>query len=515
MAIHRYDDRVSCRERENIMILLHRFHHLSNPRFVGIVLLLYLVFRLPLLLLWPPPMVDEGLFASTAKTLLDTGHLGTTAVKGLESHVYWQPPVYFLALVPVIKMAGYTLTTLRMFSVLISMGVMVLVFILGLKLADAAAAKVAIIVLACDPRFVNTVAFVRMDGLCMLFILVALMLLVRPLFMNRSLNTLVMGVALALAVLTHPLGLIAVTVFTIYILFRSSPGTQEKWREVLLLVSPLAVGAIVWGIYILQDPNSFLVQMKFQFARKDRPTLPVIANVFHHYRLYPLSLAIPCAGLLYVVHRAIRFRGKVVPLAILQTVLTMVVFAKYEIPYHVYIAPLGAISAGMLVVEFWRSSKKVKRYLAAGCLSLILVNTVPVFCSLNYIHHFQIADETNYDKFCELVSRHIPAGASIIGWGTPSVYWGLYTGRPDIEYRDIAIVDSLSGNVLIREAGYVVSTRAFSIDDDEVALQKRREYLSALCVRNGADLKFVAEVGRKVRFAYSAEIYQIVHRPGL
>ena len=85
------------------MRLIAWFQDMSGSLFLAGVIGLYLVLSLSLLLTWPPPMIDEALFASTARTLLDQGHLGTTMVRGLESRVYWQPPVYFIVLTPVIE----------------------------------------------------------------------------------------------------------------------------------------------------------------------------------------------------------------------------------------------------------------------------------------------------------------------------------------------------------------------------------------------------------------------------
>ena len=490
-----------------------RLREMSPGVFLACAIALYLLWSVPLLLKWPPPLADEDLFASAARTLLHQGYLGTTIVKGLESHVYWQPPVYFLVLAPVIGVVGYSLTMLRLFSVLVSIGVIVLVFIIGLRLADPAVAKVAVFVLALDPRFVNTAAFVRMDSLCVLFLLGALALYVAPPFTGKSLNALATGGALALAALTHPLGLIGVTAFTLYVCVRSLTDKQERGRQLLLFVLPLVVGATLWGTYILQDPAGFLAQMKFQLARKDRPAILSILNVVRQYRLYPLSLAIPCAGLVYILYRAIRFQGKAVPVAILYAALTIAVVTKYETPYHVYLAPLGALSASMLALEFWRSGGKVRRYLSVACLCSILVTSLLVFSTLNLVYHFQLADETNYDEFCEAVSHRLPARATVIGWGTPSLYWGLYAQRPDVGFRDIEFFDSLSASALVKEVDYVVSTRAFDPDDDETMLRQRREYLSVLCAENGAGLRFIVELGIKKRFAYSAEIYQIVHGP--
>ena len=198
--------------------MLNRFRDVSDTRFVSIVVALYLLLSLPLLLKWPVPMADEAVFASTAKTLIEKGHLGTRLVHGLESHMYWQPPLYFLTLAPVIKIAGYRLASLRSFSVLTGAAIVVLVFLVGRKLGDVFSGKMAAFALVCDPYFVKYVKYVRMDGLCVVFMLTALLVFLDPLFRRKSANLLMVGILLTLALLTHPLGLVFVIVYLLHVL---------------------------------------------------------------------------------------------------------------------------------------------------------------------------------------------------------------------------------------------------------------------------------------------------------
>jgi 4-amino-4-deoxy-L-arabinose transferase-like glycosyltransferase len=428
----------------------------------------------------------------------------------LESHAYWQPPVYFLALVPAIEIGGYNLTTLRVCSVLIGGGLVILVFVLGLRFTNALTAKVAALILACDPHFVNNVKFARMDGLCMLFMLIALAVYLKPLFENRSANGLITGVFVALAAFTHPFGVVAVIVFTFNILGNSSIDVRERLKELSLLLFPVLVGAFLLGLWILQDMNGFIEQMSYQIARKDRPLFLTIVNTIKHYRNVPLALVLPVVSLGYVLPRAIRQRGKVRLLVLFLGVIMVVVISKFEIPYHVYIAPPGAVVTAMLLIELWKSNSRMRRRIAIVCIGGLLLNSALVFGYLNFVFHARLAGEANYNQFCKAVLNYIPAGAKLCGWGTPCVYWGFNEQRPDVGFIDKAFLDSLKANEVARWIDYVVLSRCFVPAEDEVGLKKQRDALSELCLMNGRELKAIATVGKKERYSYSAEVFQVV-----
>ncbi|HCV42349.1 MAG TPA: hypothetical protein DGH68_02610, partial [Bacteroidetes bacterium] len=349
-------------------MVLDWLRDVSNVKYMCLVIVLYLSLSIPLLLTWPPPMIDEALFGSTAKTLIDDGHVGTSLVRGLESHAYWQPPLYFLALVPAIEIGGYDLMTLRIFSVLVGGGVILLIFVLALGVSDSAAAKLAALLLACDPHFVNNVKFVRMDGLCMLFVLIALAVLFKPTFESKAANGLLAGIVSAIAAFTHPFGMVAVVVLALWILWDSSISLRERLAGIALFLSPLLLGTILWGLWIIQDIPGFTEQLSYQIARKDRSLLLTIVNTIKQYRNVPLALALPLVSLGFVLPRAIRKRGKLGLLALLLGATIVVVVPKFEIPYHVYIAPFGAMVSAVLLVESWEIESRMKRGMVVFCI---------------------------------------------------------------------------------------------------------------------------------------------------
>jgi hypothetical protein len=188
----------------------------------------------------------------------------------------------------------------------------------------------------------------------------------------------------------------------------------------------------------------------------------------------------------------------------------VVVIPRFEIPYHVYIAPLGAITSAALLVEFWNTKSWMKRSIATLFLGAWLLNGVLVFGFLNFSFHSTLAGKADYDEFCQMVSTCLPAGAKVCGWGTPCIYWGLNRERPDVQFRDRAFIDSAKANDIVREIGYVVLSRGFTPEQDEIGLKKQYDTFSILCALNQRQLMRVATVGNKLKYAYSADIYRVV-----
>jgi 4-amino-4-deoxy-L-arabinose transferase-like glycosyltransferase len=461
-----------------------------------------------LFLRWPPPLPDEGLFASAARTLITDGHLGTTQIRGQESHVYWQPPVYFLSLVPVIKVGGYSLVALRVWSLAVGVGILFLLHSLTRALAGELSAKIALLILVCDPRFVNAIAYARMDGLCMVFILSTIFLSVRPLFANRLTNALAAGTTAALAALTHPYGLVAPLAGFLFLFIHNERGGDDRPKRAGFFVLPIVVGFLMWGLYIIQDLPGFKEQLVFQFTRKDRGVMHAVAGFVGHYRSYPMSLLIPVAGCILLLREAMRKNRQLIPLAVAQALIVVVSFFKFEVPYHVYLAPLGAAGIAMVVGRVGTYTRTV-RTLMVIFIAVVCANALGVAAYLNYQFNSKLRDATDYQQFGDSITVHLPPGSVLIGWGTPSLYWALQSNRPDIIFRDNGFFNDTYAGEAIREADFFISTRSFRPDDDLKSMDSRRRLMTDICERNGRALVPVTTVGKIERFAYSAEIYAI------
>jgi 4-amino-4-deoxy-L-arabinose transferase-like glycosyltransferase len=451
-------------------------------------------------------MVDEGSFASAAKTLIDEGHLGTPQVQGLEDHLYWQPPVYFLSIAPVIKLAGYSLSVLRVWSLLIGIGLFIVLFFLTRSFAGPLAAKFAVLLLAFDPRFVNAIAYARMDGLCMLFVLWTLLFLLRPAFSRPRLNILLSGIFAMLASLTHAYGLAAPVAGLVALFLRSGKTHVRRWTDFAIFLFPLAFGIVLWGLYVVQDVPAFTEQMRFQFGRKSRPVMTALSLLIGHYRTYPMSLLIPVAGLAVLVWRGLKFRGMAIPIMVTHLAILIVALTKFEVPYHVYIAPLGAVGVALILAAVTNSRG---RMIAQSFVILIMLNATAAMLILNYNLNIRLQHETDIGTFASAILQNIPQDGAVVCWGNPSIYWQSYRNRPDIRFRDAAFLNEKREDQVVSTSDFVITVRTNQPGQDGVASNMRRQYFETVCNRNSRTLTFVRHIGVDERFAYSADIFAI------
>jgi hypothetical protein len=339
--------------------------------------------------------------------------------------------------------------------------------------------------------------------------LTALFVFVRPVFEDRRWNLLTVGLLCALAVFTHPLGIIASLSLCAYILTRTSIEWRERLGQVFLVLVPVIAVGILWGAYILQNPDGFLEQIGYQLARKDRPLLLTFTNFIQQYRHFPFVLIVPLLAFWFVVVKSVREGGIMTLMALLLGIAFLLIIPKYEIPYHVYFAPVAAIASGMFLAELWGCEGRLQRFFGVSIWGGTMLNAALVFGYLLFQFHAQLGLNGTYDRFCDEVATQIPTGASVCAWGTPCLYWRIEEHRPDIKYVDAAFLDSARANGIIGKSDYVVLTRGFNVSEDEIGMMKQRESFKELSRKNGFALLPVGLVGQKNSYEYSAEIYRI------
>jgi 4-amino-4-deoxy-L-arabinose transferase-like glycosyltransferase len=166
----------------------------------------------------------------------------------------WQPPLYYLLAVPLFLLFGGALLPLRLFSLALGAGVIVLTFVTAREisthprmnlLALAAAGFVAFI-----PQHVAMLAGVNNDSLSELLIAIGLWLILRELPMRRG--GWALGIVMALAVVTKSLAYLLIPVTAVMLFLTWRRGRLDNWslavwRLVALFGPALLVGLVWWG----------------------------------------------------------------------------------------------------------------------------------------------------------------------------------------------------------------------------------------------------------------------------
>lgn len=185
----------------------------------------------------------------------------------------WQPPLYYLLQTPVYLLSGGSITTLRLFSVLIGAGVVWLAYRVGRQLFPARPylALATAVFVAFLPQHIAILASVNNDSLAELLIAAILLLLVTPVarlgvfnlnsqagdLANRATGfeqtrLLLIGFLLGLGFLTKGTAYLMAPVVGITLLIRYWREWDRLVRAILLVFVPaFLLGALWWGRNLL------------------------------------------------------------------------------------------------------------------------------------------------------------------------------------------------------------------------------------------------------------------------
>jgi 4-amino-4-deoxy-L-arabinose transferase-like glycosyltransferase len=209
---------------------------------------------------------NEAWFADPALNLLNKGFMGTTILEskgtwmeGLDRHTYWILPLHVLAQVGWYKIFGFSLLTLRTFSIVCGLLLLCAWYSLMSRLfRDLRIALLTVGLLAVDTHFLSVAALGRMDVMCAGLGWAGCAAYVCLRERNLWAALLLGNVLVAASCFTHPCGVlyfIALSVLTLCY-DRSRLGL----RKIVVAAAPYAMGVSAWGVYILQNPAQFWSQ---------------------------------------------------------------------------------------------------------------------------------------------------------------------------------------------------------------------------------------------------------------
>ena len=167
------------------------------------------------------PWWDEGVYAGPAHNLAQGGRLGahslsTAAYERGDEFVYWSLPLYFVSLAGWFKIFGFSIFTMRAFSVCWGIALLLAWLALISRLSHSRlAVTIFFVLLSCDAEVVAAATNGRMDTMTAALGYGSIAVFVW--FRERNFWAAVLGGSslAAAAVFTHPLGIIYVASFAI------------------------------------------------------------------------------------------------------------------------------------------------------------------------------------------------------------------------------------------------------------------------------------------------------------
>ena len=274
----------------------------GDARSIVLLVIIALASCLPLLLKYPSPGGDEPGFVDVASSFATRGVLGTEAYRGLlpgaEHHIYWQPPLYFLALGTWFRVAGAGLAEARTFSLLWAIVTVLLVYLTARRTIPPRPATIAASLFAVSFFLTNRAAPARMDMMCIALTVASVFIyLVARERNSESLHGL-SGLTAGLALTTHPLGVIAIATLMVHEALTAGVAIVRRTRTFVLL-GGFAIAVAAWALYIAQDPATFSAQMTRQFERKGQ--LGSYWYQFWMVKTHAVTLLVTCGAGLGVV----------------------------------------------------------------------------------------------------------------------------------------------------------------------------------------------------------------------
>ena len=240
---------------------------------VALLVVLTVGVNLPLLAKYPAPASDEANFVDPAVTLLRHGVLATDVnrdlLPGIERHLYWQPPLYFVLLAGWFHFVGIGLLQARLFSLMCAVLVVIGVYLLSRRHAAPWPSGAAAALCAISIWLMNSARLARMDTLCVALTLASALVYARADERLSRLALALCGTLAGLAFLSHPLGAVAIAVVTFDLLTRSNETLGRRISSLLIVMSCFGCGLAAWLVYILRDPLAFQLQIGAQLARKN------------------------------------------------------------------------------------------------------------------------------------------------------------------------------------------------------------------------------------------------------
>jgi hypothetical protein len=452
---------------------------------------IYLVFAL-----WladtKAPWCDEGWFANPAYNLAFHGQMGTnvldpsghflnTYLSGIQTRTYIVTPNHLVALAGWFRLVGFSLFSMRVYSILWGVVTLVALFyILSRLFPNAREAQLAVLLLSIDFMFQWATADGRMEAPANALALCSLAAYLHFREQRLGMAIAVSQFLMAAAVFTHPNSLLVG--FVVPVLALRDDRRRIKPVHLLLAATPYVAFALPWTLYIAQSPADFKAQFLSNAAGSNGARWKMIAQpwmaLFHelvrHVMSYlsgglwsaqmnPWMVFIPVMYLTAAVAIFRKWRhyesGARTFAVCLATVMFAVTFLNgfKASAYFLYIVPFYDAALAVWLLHMWRRRGDASSVgLVVGCFFAF----IQIATSVMHIR----ADEYHRDYLPAIraLEQDRAAGKTIVG--TAALGFGLgFQGFTD-DWR-LGLYSHLQPDVIVLDRSYRNFTRRFEKDE--------------------------------------------------
>lgn len=190
-------------------------------------------------------------------------------LKGLNRYTYWTVPLHLIVQAGAYEVFGFSLFTLRSISLCFGLVALVSWFVIVRTLGGSnEAGLLTVLLLAVDYNFVMASSFGRMDMMSAALGSAGLACYLALRERNFALSLFVSHGLIVASGLTHHFGILWLIGNIFLVLYFDKK--KLNLRHLGLVSIPYLVGAIGWGLYILQSPALFLSQFTGNAASDNR-----------------------------------------------------------------------------------------------------------------------------------------------------------------------------------------------------------------------------------------------------
>ena len=216
------------------------------------------------------PWCDEGSFANPAYNLAfhgqmgsnvmePTGHVLNAYLSGIKERTYIVVPNHLVALAAWFRIFGFSLFTMRAYSIMWGLvGLLLFFYILTKFFPDPRVAQLGVLFTAIDFVYLWCSADGRMDSSSNALALASVAAYIHFRERNFAKAIFVSQWFGALAVFTHPNSLVVLLAIPVFI-WRFD-RSQLRFRHLYLATLPYVFFGLLWSFYILQSPADFSAQ---------------------------------------------------------------------------------------------------------------------------------------------------------------------------------------------------------------------------------------------------------------
>lgn len=453
---------------------------------------------------WP----DEAIYTDTANNILQKGVFATNifngAIAGLERHAYWYPPLYFYLEAGWGSVFGFGIESVRSLSLLFGVGSVFIMFLLCLKLfRSPISASIGSLLLSTDLAFGRAARIGRMDMMNFFLILLALYISIladkgdQGDKRNKGILLIISGFVAGLAVVTHPLGVIAPLTVFLYLVINNF-GKKRMIKKIILFSLPVAVLGIGWLISMSGGWDIFLNQYKLQMVRK-APMTPYPIMLFNSLQSYRVLFSVYVVGVASLFFKIIMKRRKQDIFILIGMIVStgMLLWGK-EMWYLLYFQPF--ISLGLLSLfpqmslrgvpitigttrqsHYRRNQVDLNNsllYTIWGLLhpdvksgfamtqGIVIISIIVIIIGLNLSFYKEVydavgGDRKDYHVYTAKIETLIPPNKTIFLASIPDPYFDLQTKYTLYEFPTVPVSDLAYRN-LLDSSDFIVTNLAFT-----------------------------------------------------